>query len=193
MDKEINNQFDFFKEVKLDENGALVVTVQGVSVSGSASAHLSDNTTQSIAIINTPQVIGFNTHDDVPLNLTHSTVTENSKIQFNKVGRYSITLEAQVHNGSGSGELYIWAEHSLDNGSTWTAIPNSAVVDSLSANTENVLPLTELYDAVNIGDSIRFRMQGDSLGLDLDHRAASGAIPAVPSAMLSVYLVGASS
>ena len=189
-DLEIDNQYDFFKNVVLDENGAMKVVSGGLS--GSASAHFSDSTTQTIAVINTPQVVSFNTHDDIPLNITHSTTVDNDKICFNLQGRYSISAEFQVHNGSGGGELFVWMETSTDDGATWANIPNSAVVDSLSANTENVLVLTELFDAVNVGDCVRFRMQGDSLGLDLDHRAAAGLVPAVPSAMMTVYLIGAS-
>lgn len=163
------------------------------SAAGHASAHFSDSTTQTIAIINTPQDVKFNTHDDTPLNITHDTVTDNHKVSFDLVGRYALAAEFQVHNGSGSGEIYAWAEESLDDGSTWTAIANSAVVASLSANTEGVLTLTELYDAQTIGDSVKFRIQGDSLNIDLDHRVPSGAIPAVPSVMLTAYLVGESS
>jgi hypothetical protein len=128
----------------------------GLSVVHS-SAHLSDDQTQSIAIVNTPQVIEFNTHDDVPTNLTHSVTVDNSEITFQIIGRYSVGVALEVHNGSGSGTLYAWVEHSLD-GITWTAVANSAVVSSLSANTENVLTLIELYDVATVGDKIRVRM-----------------------------------
>ncbi len=153
-----------------------------------ASAHLVDDQTQSIAVINTPQVIAFNIHHDVPTNLTHSTTVNNSEITFQVTGRYSLAASLEVHNGSGSGELYAWLEDSTD-GSTWNAVADSAALITLSANTESVLTLIELYDAQSIGDRIRFRMQGDSTGLDLDHRVASGARPAVPSAVLVIYLV----
>ena len=155
----------------------------------SASAHLSDDQTQSIAVVNTPQAVEFNTHDDVPIGITHSNVTDISEIYLNDAGRYGVTVSLEVHNGSGSGELYAWMEHSTDSGATWLPVANSAVVDSLSANTENVLILVELYDAVSAGAGIRFMIEGDSLGLDLDHRAAVGGRPAVPSAMLAIHKV----
>ena len=161
----------------------------GEGAVASASAHLSDDQTQTIAVAGTPQVVEFNTHDDVPHGITHDNVTDNSAIYLDAAGRYSITVSLEVHNGSGAGELYAWMEHTTDAGATWNAIANSAVVDSLSANTENVLILTELYDAVSSGDGIRFVIEGDSTGLDLDHRAAVGNRPAVPSAMISIHLV----
>jgi hypothetical protein len=161
----------------------------GEGAVASASAHLSDDQTQSIAIVDTPQVVAFNTHDDVPMGITHSNVTDSSEIYFAAAGRYAITLSLEVHNGSGSGEMYAWMQHTTDGGSTWTTIANSAVIDSLSANTENVLILIELYDAVTSGDGIRFLIEGNSLGLDLDHRVASGSRPAVPSAMVAIHLV----
>lgn len=156
---------------------------------GAASAHISDDQTQSIAVAGTPQVVEFNTHDDVPIGITHSTTVDNSEIYFNATGRYAVTLSLEVHNGSGTGEIYAWMQQTTDAGATWTTVANSAVIDSLSANTENVLLLVELYDAVSAGDGIRFLIEGDSTGLDLDHRVAVGDRPAVPSAMLAIHLV----
>tara|TARA_R110000824_G_scaffold150057_1_gene320483 strand:+ start:41 stop:550 length:510 start_codon:yes stop_codon:yes gene_type:complete len=162
---------------------------EGGSTATSASAHLSDDQTQTIAVVNTPQAVEFNTHDDVPIGITHSNVTDISEIYFDSVGRYGLTLSLEVHNGSGGGELYAWMEHTTDSGATWLTVANSAVVDSLSANTENVLILVELFDAVGVGCGIRFLIEGDSTGLELDHRAAVGNRPAVPSAMLSIHKV----
>lgn len=156
---------------------------------GAASAHLSDDQTQVIAVAGTPQVVEFNTHDDVPIGITHSNTVDISEVYLDAAGRYAITVSLEVHNGSGSGELYAWMQHTTDAGATWTTIANSAVIDSLSANTENVLILVELYDAVSAGDGIRFLIEGNSTGLDLDHRAAVGDRPAIPSAMLAIHLV----
>jgi len=160
-------------------------------VPGSASVHLSSDATQTIAIVDTPQVVTLNTHDDTPLNITHSVSLNSDRIEFDVPGRHAVIYELQVHNGSGSATLYAWMQESTDGGTTWVNIANSAIVDTLSANTENVVSLHELYDAT-AGDMVRMQMQGDSTNLDLDHRSAFAGVPATPSVIASVYLVGPS-
>lgn len=186
---------DVFKMINTNATDAetRVAVLEGGSGAGLASAHLSSSIDQVIAIVDTSQVVAFNTHDDAPLNLTHSVSTNNDRVQFVNTGRYAVTLSAEVYSSGGNTTLFMWMEESTDGGSTWTNVANSGSRVEATSKLENVLVIHELYDVVTTGNMIRFRTQGNSTNLSLEHTAASGDIPAVPSVMMTIYEVGPSS
>jgi len=161
-----------------------------VVVPGSGSASFSDISTQNIAVTNTAQVVAFNTQDNTPRNVTHSVSLNNDRIQLDAVGRWSLGFELQVQNGSGAHSLYAWMQVSTNAGTTWTNVANSGVFVDLLHNTAGVLVLTQIYDVSTAGAMVRCMIQGDSTNLELNHKAAAGNVPAIPSAISTVQLIG---
>lgn len=142
---------------------------------------LSDSTTQSIAIINTPQSIAFNTHDITLVNCTHSTTVNNDEITIDNDGVLRVALQPQIDNTSGNNTLTAWVD--IDTGSGFIEVANTAAFVRMGANTDTVLPIVVNVE-VNDGDKVRFRMQGDSTNLSLSIVASATPVPAVPSCIL---------
>ena len=163
------------------------------SVSGSAASSSFENASvgcsslvdQPMTLANTQYVITCSTDDVPPINITHAS----GELTFSVAGRYDLTCEAQVHQGSGTTTAYIWAQHSSNAGVTWTNVADSAAAQTLASNSEGVLVLGLLHDMA-AGDMLRFCMQADGLNAELDFIAAAGNIPAVPSVIIIGHRIG---
>jgi hypothetical protein len=146
----------------------------------------SDAADQPIAVINTPQTLTCS-QDDLPeQNMSHDHPTDITTILVS--GRYSFLVEPLIENGSGANTMFLWPEISTDGGSVFVAVPNSASYVKMSANSSIVLTIQVFLD-LNIGDKVRWRVQGDSLNLKIASLAAAGAVPAVPSNIMVAHLV----
>ena len=163
------------------------------SISGSAASSSFENASvgcssladQPMTLANTQYVITCSTDDVPPINITHAS----GELTFSVAGRYDLTCEAQVHQGSGTTTAYIWAQHSSNSGATWTNVADSAAAQTLASNSEGVLVLGLLHDMA-AGDMLRFMMQADGLNAELDFIAAAGNIPAVPSVIIIAHRIG---
>ena len=167
------------------------VSVTPILINSSIYAGISSSADQTFGATGTPQSITFNTHDQI-LGVSHDTVTNNDEITIDSSGVYQFSLEPQLDRTSGSSNetLDVWAEK--DTGGGFVAIPNTNIKKSAGGSGDTgISPLT-IMESFNIGDKIRFRMQTTSTSILLNATPASGAVPATPSAILTLSRIGES-
>ncbi len=142
---------------------------------------LYDTTTQSIAVINTAQVITFNTLDET----SGITQTSSSRFTITEAGRYTIIGKAQINLVSSPNKfLNIWTRK---NGND-IALSNSRM-GVVSANADLSLPLL-VYVECEVGDYLEMWMAGDSTGLQLATVASAGGAPVTNSIVMVILKTG---
>lgn len=141
-----------------------------------------DTTDQIAAAINTPQPITFNTTD-----LSYGvTVQNSSEITIETPGVYLLTFSLQLHNtgGGGTGEnFYCWLRY---NGVSYA---NSASRVLISNGRYDIVTLTFLGESQAPGDYVEIMWETDNLAIRVEHLAASGVRPAVPSVIATLTRV----
>jgi hypothetical protein len=138
-----------------------------------------DLTDQTAAVLNTPQPITFDTTD-----LSYGVaITSSSRITIETPGVYLLTFSLQLHHigGGGAGEdFYVWLRY---NGATYA---NSASHILISNNRYDIVTLTFLGESLAPGDYVEIMWQVNNLSIRLEHLAASGGRPAVPSVIATL-------
>ena len=142
--------------------------------------HFVDLTDQAIAVAGTPQSVDFST------NLLLSEVSHvpgSDLFTVNDPGVFGFIVAPQLGQGSGAATVEFWIEK---NG---TAIPNSGIQLSISANAEE-LPLLRWTEILEINDTFKIMFASDSLNTKLDNITSAYGGPNIPSIMLGLNHFG---
>jgi hypothetical protein len=137
---------------------------------------------QAIASVTTAQAVAFEV-EDYKKGITHSNVTNNSRIQVNEAGIYLVIASMQCSLSSGSNKVFdFWF---AKNGTNIAASNFRHFVDA--ASTESLASLNILLSLAK-DDYIELFMVGDSTNLLLDFVAAgaSPTRPTTPSVILTI-------
>ena len=138
---------------------------------------LSDTTTQSISVANTPQVVTFNTTD-----VAHKIVaTTSSRFTFNEAGEYDCNFSYTVTAGAANKTLDIWIRV---NG---TDVNNSNVKVTV-VNNELKHKSAHVHLSVTAGQYVELWMSGDDTSLQLITYAVgtSPTRPVTPSVRMDI-------
>lgn len=133
------------------------------------------------AAISTPTAMTL----DTTVAASGIAIVGGSAITVTDAGVYDIQFSAQVHHrpGGGSGEtLYIWLRR---NG---TPEPDTATRLTVPNNTY-LVPAWDWMLPLAAGDAVEIMWQVDTASIVLEHEHAVGAIPDVPSLIVSVMQV----
>ena len=115
-------------------------------------AELSDSGDQTFAVAGEPNLITFDTNDEIA-GITHSTPDPN--ITIVTTGVYTIFAQPQVATGAGgAGKFHMWLQR--DTGGGFADIANTNIELSLASQEENVIPLATTF-LLDAGDIIRLR------------------------------------
>jgi hypothetical protein len=141
-----------------------------------------DLTDQTAGALNTPQPVTFDT-----TVLSYGISVQNgSELTIETPGAYLLAFSLQLHNvgGGGAGEdLYCWLRY---NGTTYN---DSASHVLISNGRYDVVTLTFLGESQAPGDYVEIMWQTNNLSIRIEHLAAVGARPAVPSVIASLQRV----
>lgn len=136
----------------------------------------SDSTTQNVASITAGQPITLNT-DIIKNRMTHSTVSNTSRIQIDEAGKYLIIFSAIVNTTNATKQsIDIWMAvggTNVANSNTRAYIPNQ--------NTEITIAANFIY-SFTAGQYFELYMCGDSTSVQVLSIAASTANPTRPDA-----------
>jgi len=171
----------------LVQNDWLRVVSDGANWFADMSGYLSphgavlDTTSQAIAIVNTPQVITFDT-DVLKKKIVHDTGANPGRITVNEAGHYIVHLLTTVKSTSAGTIMDIW--YRINDADVPNSNAKSAIVN---ANDEKPTTVTMTVEMA-AGQYIEAWMSGDSTNLSL-RAAAAGAVPTrpvTPSAYLTI-------
>jgi ammonia channel protein AmtB len=110
----------------------------------------------------------------------------NTQITISDTGIYNIQFSAQLNKTSGgANDIYIWLDK---NG---TAVANSATAIYLTGNNAKAVAAWNFVVSATAGDYYRLMWLSSSADVQISAQAAAGAVPAVPSVILTVVPVGA--
>ena len=143
-----------------------------------------DTTTQTNSNVGNAIPISYNTTD---IN-NGVTVTNggNTQITISDTGIYNIQFSLQLAKTSGgANDIYIWLDK---NG---TAVANSATNLYLTGNNNKEVAAWNFVVNATAGDYYRLMWLSSSADVQISALAAAGAVPAVPSVILTVVPVGA--
>jgi hypothetical protein len=156
-------------------------TIPFSTISGRAYAAFSDITDQT-GSTSTPTAVKFGTTDVVGSGITVvSDGTNLTRITFAAAGTYMVAPNLQLSNSDNNDhDVTIWFAL---NG---TAIPRSATRMTVPKTTEggNAFFQLLLYATVTAGQYIQVMWLPETTTVTLDHTAAAGAVPAIPSAVV---------
>ena len=141
-----------------------------------------DLTDQIAGATNTPQPITF---DTTVLSYGIS-VQNSSEITIETPGVYSLTFSLQLHNtgGGGAGEdFYVWIRY---NGVNYA---DSASHELIANGRYSILTVNFIGESQAPGDYVEIMWQTNNLSIRIEHIAASGARPAVPSVIATMARV----
>ena len=144
--------------------------------------------TQGITNVANAQAIALDASDDVT-RLTHSTVTNNSRITAQEAGSYEITFSgiADLANLPGDKHLEVWL--AIDG----TYVPNSNTrVQIQNANQESTVAVAFIFD-LEAGSYVELFTWGDDTDCQWLYTAAgtTPTRPAVPSVIVSMKKISA--
>jgi hypothetical protein len=124
----------------------------------------------------------------VPLSTTTVadgiSIVSGSRITVSNPGTYSIQFGAQLAQGAGTANFYLWFKKNGVN------IANTTSVNTLPGNTNELMTVEVLDDATNTGDYYEIAHQSNSANSSLEYIAASGNFPAAPAIIVAVKQVG---
>ena len=110
--------------------------------------------------------------------------SDNSKIKVSRPAIYNVQFSVQIDKTSGgTGLFYIWP---AING---TAVPDSASLIQIQGNDAEIFSAANFFLPLSNGDYFQLYFSVDSLDVQLQTFAASGAVPAIPSIILTVMQV----
>jgi hypothetical protein len=110
--------------------------------------------------------------------------TDNSKIKVSRPAIYNVQFSVQVDKTSGgNGLFYIWP---AING---TAVPNSASLIQIQGNNAEIFSAANYFLPLSNGDYFQLYFAVNDLSVQLEHFAATGVVPAIPSIILTVMQV----
>jgi hypothetical protein len=110
----------------------------------------------------------------------------NTQITISDTGLYNIQFSAQIAKTSGgANDIYIWLDK---NG---TAVPNSATALYLTGNNAKSVAAWNFVVDATAGDYYRLMWLAPSADVEILAQTAAGAVPAIPSVILTVVPVGA--
>lgn len=140
----------------------------------------SDTTTQTAAATNTAYAVKFNTTDISAGVYTGG--SDNSQIYVSRHGVYNFQFSLQLYSISGASakNVYIWADI---NG---TSVANSATKVTLQGASLASVAAWNFVLNLNASDYFRLMWLTDDTSAEILAASASGVIPAIPSAILTV-------
>jgi hypothetical protein len=157
------------------------VTVPFASISGRAYASFSDITDQT-GSTTVPTAVKFGTTENAGLGITMvSDGTNLTRLTFAAAGTYAIAPNLQLTNtDSNDHDATVW--FALDG----TAIPRTGTKITVPKVTEggNIFFQLLLHVTVTAGQYIQVMWLPESTAVTLDHTAAAGVVPAIPSAII---------
>ena len=110
------------------------------------------------------------------------TVVSGSRLTIPSTGIYNIQFSAQLFATAGADNVYIWLKKNGDN------IPNTATSVYLRNNEQSVAAWNWMYP-LSSSDYVEIAWQSLNGRAILEHFAASGNIPAIPSVIITVSQV----
>lgn len=138
-----------------------------------------DTTDQSIGTVNVPQPVTFNTTD-----LSNGiSITSGSRMTIEVPGTYSLIFSLQLHHAGGGGageDFYCWLRY---NG---VAYANSATHTLISSNRYDVMTVNFIGQSQAPGDYVEIMWVTNNANIRIEHIAASGSRPAVPSVIATL-------
>ena len=174
---------------QLDKFGATLTTPDIGYYLNQPYGGFSDSTTQTIAAINTPQALTFNTSDivDGPQFLggqpdIYIDPTGASRIIILYPGVYNVQFSLQLHSLNASAKkVYIWLNQ---NG---TAVANTASRFEIAGNgNEQIVAWNFLIETFVSGEYIELMWEADNTNIQAYAVPAVAPKPAIPSVILTV-------
>jgi len=137
-----------------------------------------DETTQTLAAINTGYAITFNKTD---YSQGAYLGTPTSRVYVDRPGLYNFQFSAQIESTNASSkDIYIWADL---NG---TAVPQSATKLTTQGSNTALLASWNFFIRMNRGDYFRLMWAADNTTVRLLAAPATAFSPAIPSVILTV-------
>lgn len=170
---------------RLDNLFGALLTTEGGKFLNLPFGAFQDNTTQTIATINTAQAVTFNTTD---LSNGVALGSPTSRIVITNPGRYNFQFSAQLDKASGSAaNIWIWPKINGVN------VPDSASKVAIQGTTAETVPAWNWVLEMNANDYFQLYWLTDDTNVQLKHDAGFGTapndVPAIPSVILTVTFV----
>lgn len=109
---------------------------------------------------------------------------DNSKVKVSRPAIYNVQFSIQVDKTSGgNGLFYIWP---AING---TAVPDSGCLVQIQGNNAEIFSAANYFLPLSNGDYFQLYFAVSDLSVQLEHFAATGVVPAIPSIILTVMQV----
>jgi hypothetical protein len=132
--------------------------------------------------------IANGTSGSVPLSVTTVadgiSITSGSRITVANPGTYSIQFGAQLAQGAGTANFYLWFKKNGVN------IANTTSVNTIPNNSNELMTVEVLDTATAAGDYYEIAHQSNAANSTLEYIAGSGNYPAAPSIIVAVKQVG---
>jgi hypothetical protein len=132
--------------------------------------------------------IANGTSGSIPLSTTTVadgiSIVSGSRITVANPGTYSIQFGAQLAQGAGTANFYLWFKKNGVN------IPNTTSVNTLQNNSNELMTVEIIDDAINAGDYYEIAHQSNAANSTLEYVAASGNYPAAPAIIVTVKQAG---
>ncbi len=174
---------DKFLQWDSSTNTAKFVNINSVNISGIVTesyGNFFDTTTQVI--------VGVNTHQAVRLNTTdisnQVSIANTSKVVIAIPGIYNIQFSLQIDKTDvGGAYIYTWLrKNGLD-------ISNTATEIAVQGTSSEIVPSRNFLVSSNANDYYELIVSATDTHVQLKAVSATGVVPAIPSAILSVVLV----
>lgn len=164
--------------VRINSGGLTITSGSGFFINGTKQFnHAMFSHTASVPIAN-------GTSGSVPLSVTTIaegiSIVSGSRITVANPGDYKIQFGAQLAQGAGTANFYLWLKKNGAN------IANTTSVNTLPGNTNELMTVSILDYASNAGDYYEIAHQSNAANSTLEYIAASGNIPAAPSIIVVV-------
>lgn len=158
----INNGFDLIAHGNKQFNYGMFFHTASISVANGSSGSVLLSTSSSAAGVS---------------------IVSGSRITVTNPGYYNIQFSAQLSQGSGAANYYLWFKK---NGSN---LANSNSIKTLATSTNQLMTVDIIDYASNAGDYYEIAHQSDNANSTILYSAASGNIPATPSIIVTVQQV----
>ena len=164
--------------VRISSGGLTITSGSGFYLNGTKQFnHAMFSHTASIPIAN-------GTSGSVPLSVTTVaegiSIVSGSRITVANPGDYKIQFAAQLAQGAGTANFYLWFKKNGVN------IANTTSVNTLPGNTNELMTVSIMDYAATAGDYYEIAHQSNASNSSLEYIAASGNIPAAPSIIVTV-------
>lgn len=187
----LQNEEEQFRKIlriyfnQLDATLNTLTDIQGGKYINFPNGGFQDNTTQTIATINTAQAVTFNTTD---YSNGVSIGTPTSRIVIANAGRYNFQFSAQLDKSSGSSaSVWIWPRINGVN------VPDSTSKVSIQGTTTEAVPAWNWFLDMEANDYFELIWLTDDTAVQLKHEVGFGVapnnVPEIPSVILTVTFV----